>query len=195
MNDLEKYRISRLCNHEAGHLIVSKIFGFKTDGISLIVNPGVGHSGEATTILPKKGIDNIDKLIIYLNERIQILYAGVIAEATDINKNYNQDYALNEWRNGGGKVDHAKVRELTHVLRNITNPDTYVDKKHQEELDELDSINFDNAVQIVFDNIELIHEVGKLLSNKVILYNTNYDLSESELNELEKIEKLNKNLI
>ena len=94
-----------------------------------------GHYGEAIVILPKERIDNYDKLKIYLNQRIQILYAGVIAESMNLDRSYNTEYALNEWRNGGGMIDYAKVRELTHVLRNITYTECSNEKVYQQQLE------------------------------------------------------------
>ncbi|MQP53293.1 MULTISPECIES: hypothetical protein [unclassified Flavobacterium] len=181
INEQDKIRAEKICIHEAGHLIASKLLGFKTNGISIKIYPTIGHSGEATIILPTPEITNNDKLIEYLEKRVQILYAGVIAQFTDIDKNFDNENALKEWRNGGGMVDYAKVRELTHILRNIKYPTTSEEDEQQLELDKLDQVNFANSVKIVFENIIEIHRIGKLLSYKVLQYDITYTLTEDEL--------------
>ncbi|MFD2907518.1 hypothetical protein ACFSX9_02100 [Flavobacterium ardleyense] len=181
ISEKDKVRAKKICIHEAGHLITSKLFGFKTNGISILINQRIGHSGEATIILPVANITNNNELIGYLEKRIQILYAGVIAEFTDLNKNFDDSSALIDWKNGGGMVDYAKIRELTHVLRNIKYPKTSEENKQQLELDKLDKVNFANSVQIVFENIREIHRIGKLLSDKVLQYDITYNLTEGEL--------------
>lgn len=174
-------RGEKVCIHEAGHLIVSKLQGFKTNGISIEIYPRIGHSGEATIILPTPEITDNDKLIDYLEKRVQILYAGVIAQFTDIDKNFDNENALKEWKNGGGMVDYAKVRELVHVIRNIKFPNTYIEKVQQSELDLIDKEIFSKTAELIMDKIEMIHQIGIQLNNKVVNYNKRYYLSELEI--------------
>lgn len=184
INKQDKKRSERICIHEAGHLITSKLFGFKTNGISMLINQRIGHSGEATIILPMENITDNEKLIDYLEKRIQILYAGVIAEFTELNKKFDNNNALKEWKVGGGAIDHAKIRELTHVLRNIKYPNTLIDKEQQNELDLIDSEMFSRTVELIMDNIELIHSVGIALNDKIIHYDIKYYLTELEIQNL-----------
>ena len=181
INEQDKKRAERICIHEAGHLITSKLYGFKTNGISILINQRIGHSGEATIILPMENITGNDKLIDYLEKRIQILYAGVIAQFTDIDKNFDNENALKEWRNGGGMVDYAKVRELVHVIRNIKFPNTYIEKEQQNELDLIDNEIFIKTVKLIKDKIEIIHNIGYTIKNKIIEYDNKYYLSELEI--------------
>lgn len=184
ISEQDKIRAEKICIHEAGHLISSKLLGFKTNGISIQIYSSIGHSGEATIILPTSEINDSDKLIEYLENRVQVLYAGVIAQFTDINKNFDNDNAIKEWNNGGGMVDYAKVRELVHVIRNIKFPNTYIEKVQQSELDLIDKEIFSKTAELIMDKIEMIHQIGIQLSNKVINYNERYYLSELEIQDI-----------
>ncbi len=61
----EENRIKKLCNHEAGHLLLSKLFLFRTNGLCLEVNQQIGHTGEAVIILSTSGINSIPHLVDY----------------------------------------------------------------------------------------------------------------------------------
>ncbi len=176
-------KIRRICNHEAGHYVVSRELGFTTCGISAMFQLN-GHSGEAGVELWRHSIVNIEELISYIERRVQILYAGAIAEAMDIQGNYNSKYALDEWRNGGSTTDYAKIRELVHILRDSKHPNTKDETETQNQLNEIDNILVEAAGEIVHKRIELIYRIGNLLFQKVNFYDIKYELTESEINEI-----------
>ena len=100
INQQDQKRIKLICNHEAGHYIVGRELSFKTHGITIVVQPFQGHSATAVIEPWTPSIDDLQKLRIYLERRIQVLFAGAIAEAMDENGKYDSDYALKEWRTG-----------------------------------------------------------------------------------------------
>src|SRR5579871_4145636 len=109
-------RIRKICNHEAGHYIVAKEMGFETNGIAATFHTPSGHSGEAGISLWGKTINDLPQLDSYLEKRTKVLYAGAMAEATDINGIFDDIYAKKELENGGSTNDFAKIRELTQIL-------------------------------------------------------------------------------
>lgn len=186
----DSIRIRKVCNHEAGHYILAREMKFKTHGISAKFDFPLGHSGSAGCEPWKPSIESSEDIGNYLERRVQILYAGVIAEAMDKEGNYDSDYALNEWRNGGGKDDYSKFRELIHVLRNIKHPNTIDEQEVQKQLDNIDNDLIQKTGEIVHKRIALIHGVGHSLFRKVQEYNTEYELSENEINQIQMIKRL-----
>jgi hypothetical protein len=183
-------RIKKVCNHEAGHYILAREMKFKTHGISATFTFPQGHSGSSGSEPWTPLITSVQDIEDYLERRVQVLYAGVISEAMDIKGNYNSDYALNEWRNGGGKDDYSKFRELIQVLRNIKHPETNDQQNAQKQLDFIDNLLIQKTGGIVHNRIELIYEVGDFLFRKVKEYNIKYELTEDEINQIPSIKTL-----
>lgn len=179
--------IENICNHEAGHYIIAREFGFITNGISIEMRIN-GYSG-VTILEPRtSGINNFTELENYLRRRIKVLYAGVISESYEMGN--CSDYALYEWNSGGGKDDHSKIRELTQVLRNIVYPNTEHEPEAQKELTDLDSELFGQTVEIVSERLKLIRGIASMLSEKVKEYNIKYYLTETEINDIPNIKEL-----
>lgn len=180
-------RIENICNHEAGHYIAGRELNFITQGISIEVNIN-GHCGESVIEPRTMGIDNFQKLGEYLRRRIKVLYAGVISESFD--KEDCSNYALKEWRTGGGMNDYAKIKELTQTLRNILYPETELESQAQTELDKIDKELFDESIKIVTERRELIRGISSMLLEKVKEYDKKYFLTESEINNVQNIKEL-----
>lgn len=190
INQYDSDRIRKVCNHEAGHYILAREMMFNTHGISASFSFPQGHSGSSGCEPWSPSIQSIQDIENYLERRVKVLYAGVIAEAMDIDGNYNSDYALKEWRNGGGKDDYSKFRELIQVLRNIRHPETIDEAEAQKQLDNIDQELIQKTGEIVYNRIELIHGIGDSLFRKVQNYNTEYQLTEKEIVQIPMIKKL-----
>ena len=177
----DKERILKVCNHEAGHYIASKEMQFTTNGIKAFFNYPNGHSGESEVELWKSGLKSTNDLKSYIENRIIVLYVGVMAESMQINGQYDELYALNEWKKGGGMIDHAKIRELTHVLRKVLFTETSEKSIAQEELDSIDKLLFQKSFDFVKNHIGIIYQIGNLLFEKVTMYHVEYLLTEEEI--------------
>lgn len=186
----QKDRIIRICNHETGHYIVSRELKFRTGVIKVKITSVQNHCASSEIEPWTPHIDSVDKIVEYLERRIKVLYAGVLSEATNNKGEYNSDYALNEWRKGGGKDDYAKIRELVQTLRNIKYPDITDPDEIQKGLDKLDAELFRGAYSIVMDRLKLIQGVSENMYRKIKKFNVNYELSENEINEIPKIKEL-----
>ncbi|MBT1705555.1 hypothetical protein KK060_19850 [Fulvivirgaceae bacterium PWU20] len=186
----DQQRIKSVCKHEAGHYLVAKLLGFKTHGISIKVHFPIGHEGGSTIEPSLPGITNIDLLKSHLRKRIQILYAGVISEAFHNENTYDSDYALKEWRTGGGRDDYSKIRELTHILRNISFPSSSNTDEMQSQLTKIDDELINLTGETVSTNLRLISSICDLLLKKVAHYDEHFELSEGEILELPSMRNL-----
>ena len=90
----------------------------------------------------KAGIKSIEDIIQMLKSRIVVLYGGVIAESTSADGICDQAYASNEWNKKGGMHNHAKIKELSFVLRSILHSDTIENGEIRSELDVIDGEMF-----------------------------------------------------
>jgi len=176
-SDLE--RIQRVCMHEAGHLIVARRLNFKTGGISVLFHPRSGHSGESIVEI-HESIRNVIDLQVYLRKRIQVLYAGVFAEAS-WNGSYDATYAEQEWKQLGGMIDHAKIKELTHLLRCSLHPELVGEEEANAQLEQIGKELIKKCGDLVMDNLDLIKALSEKLALKVTEYSKYYDLTEIEI--------------
>jgi hypothetical protein len=67
--------------HGAGHYIVALVFGFRAGDLTLkMIGPIEGHEAGAGIKLGQP-LTNREDILQYLKKRVQVLYAGVLAEA------------------------------------------------------------------------------------------------------------------
>lgn len=165
---------ARVAQHEMGHYVIARALGFRTGDVSIMITRPNGHYATSAITLPE-AIESIEDLRVYLERRIIVLYAGALAETLSgpgsPEKNVNIDKAreILENPNQGGEQDHAKVRELVHVLRNVSHPSTNLsdEKELQTELNELNGRLFNRAAELVEDLAETIIGLGCNLANRV----------------------------
>ncbi len=183
-------RIKRICNHEAGHYIVARELLFITHGIAVQFDPIQGHTGHAVIEPWTPNITSITEISVYLERRIKVLFAGAISEAMEVTGEFDADYACRDWKTGGSTNDHSKIRELVQTLRNIKYPQTTDEAAAQIELTKIDKDLIQKTFEIVQNRIELIHEIGNMLFQKVKDYLVKYELLETEINQVKRIREL-----
>ena len=187
-NDRE--RVLLVCMHEVGHYILSKEMGFDTYGVSVQIERYGGHSGSSSFKSWNPYMDSLAKMKSFLERRIKVLYAGVIAECIDEEGNYDGNRAALEWMIGGGKNDHSNIRELTRLLRDVDFPDTVGEVEVNAQLKQIDDRLISETGNIILERIELIHSLAKILSDRVLDYGIEYSLMENELIRMPPIQKL-----
>ena len=190
IEQFDQRRIRKICNHEAGHYIVAREMSFETNGIAAMFQPRIGHSGETHIQLWKHSIASLAELTAYLEKRLKILHAGAIAEAMDVQGKYDIEYARKACKEGSSAMDNAKIRELTHILRDTRYPDTSDEELAQQQLAEIGDELTQQAGAIIYDRIGLIHGVGDMLFRKVEEYNIKYELTEAEIDSIPIIRQL-----
>ncbi|MBH8611991.1 peptidase M41 [Pseudomonas mohnii] len=121
-------RALQIAHHEMGHYVVARALGFETGGVTLTVTMDLRHKGGATINLVRP-ISSMDAMRAYLEARIIMLFAGAMAQTLPSAPVGAKRVDLSDAAailNGalGAERDDAKIRELRHLLRNITYPDT-----------------------------------------------------------------------
>ena len=121
-------RALQIAHHEMGHYVVARALGFTTGGVTLSVTMDLRHKGGATINLVRP-ISSMDAMRAYLEARIIMLFAGAMAQTLPSAPVGAKRVDLSDAAailNGalGAERDDAKIRELRHLLRNITYPDT-----------------------------------------------------------------------
>ena len=173
--------IQRICRHEVGHLIAAREIGFITHEIKVSIALGSGHRALSVIELWTPHIIDIPSVIKYLNKRLIVLYAGAVAESLDQHGNYDGEYALNEWRNGGAMDDYAKIRELTQLLRNLIYPETTDREKIDGQLKDIGDEVCRKTGELLLGRKELIWELSSMLIKKFREYGKEFDLTELEM--------------
>jgi hypothetical protein len=121
-------RALQIAHHEMGHYVVARALGFETGGVTLTVSMDLRHQGGASITLVRP-ISSLDAMKEYLEARIMVLMAGAMAQtlpsklsaAKRVDKPKATAILKGEQ---GAEQDYAKIRELVHLLRNITCPCT-----------------------------------------------------------------------
>jgi hypothetical protein len=121
-------RALQIAHHEMGHYVVARALGFTTGGVTLSVTMDLRHKGGATINLVRP-ISSMDAMRAYLEARIIMLFAGAMAQTLPSAPVGAKRVDLSDAAailNGalGAERDDAKIRELRHLLRNISYPDT-----------------------------------------------------------------------
>jgi hypothetical protein len=173
--------------HEAGHYIVALALGFRPGDLKLkIIGPIEGHEAGAGIKLGQP-LTNREDILQYLKKRVQVLYAGVLAQSLE-QKKINNDAAL-EYITNHGKDDYSKVRELVHLIRNIEYPDDNSEEEKQRHLNEITDDLWNRAAAIVEAEHELINGLGRRLASEVKEVNVEARLTEETICQLPAIIK------
>ena len=168
-------RALQIACHEMGHYVVARALGFETAGVSLTVTKDLRHKGGASVSLAR-AITSMDAMKEYLEARMMVLFAGAMAQTLPSvgarEKRVDKSKAV-AILNGvlGAEHDDAKLRELRHLLRNITYPET--DPEACDSITgELKAINdrlWMRTQEIVEAWAETIIELGEMLVDRMAL--------------------------
>ena len=118
----------QIAHHEMGHYVVARALGFATGGVTLTVTMDLRHQAGASITLARS-MSSIDAVKDYLEARMMVLFAGAmgqsLASEQSSGKHVDRRKAAAILKGGqGAEQDYAKIRELGHLLHNITYPDT-----------------------------------------------------------------------
>ncbi|WP_130905971.1 MULTISPECIES: peptidase M41 [unclassified Pseudomonas] len=121
-------RALQIAHHEMGHYVVARALGFATGGVTLTVTKDLRHHGGASITLVRP-ISSMEAMKAYLEARMMVLLAGAMAQtlpskpsaAKHVDKPKATAILKGEQ---GAEQDYAKIRELQHLLRNITCQDS-----------------------------------------------------------------------
>ncbi|VVN68812.1 peptidase M41 [Pseudomonas fluorescens] len=118
----------QIANHEMGHYVVARALGFETGDVTLKVTVGLAHHGGASITLARS-ISSIEEMKEHLEGRIMVLFAGAMGQT--LPPKHSPEKLVDKSKAAailkgelGAEQDYAKIRELGHLLRNISYPDT-----------------------------------------------------------------------
>jgi hypothetical protein len=175
-----------VAKHEAGHYVVARVNGFATPGFSATMFNASGAflGGNETTIArPLRSLDQTQR---YLEQRIQILYAGALAESLSQTGDIDYNAAVDCLQNRGGKDDYTKVRELLNLLGNLKYPSDATLLEMQTKLSAVELEVWNTSADIVKAERLIIEGLAGLLTEKLMqsTFNTLVTLSASEIDTL-----------
>lgn len=165
----------QIANHEMGHYVVARALGFATGGVTLSVTMDLRHQGGASITLARP-ISSMETLTTYLEARMMVLLAGVmgqtLASTLSSGKRVDKSKAAAILKGAqGAEQDYAKVKELQHLLRNITCPDTAPASSDRiaAELQAMTDRVWGRTQEIVDDLADTITELGSVLVDSMVI--------------------------
>lgn len=168
-------RALQIAHHEMGHYVVARALGFTTGGVTLSVTMDLRHKGGATINLVRP-ISSMDAMRAYLEARIIMLFAGAMAQTLPSTPVGVKRVDLSDAAailNGalGAERDDAKIRELRHLLRNITYPDTGLTSPDRiaTELKAINDCLWLRAQEMVEALAESITGLGAAMVDRMVL--------------------------
>jgi len=168
-------RALQIAHHEMGHYVVARALGFETGGVTLTVTMDLRHKGGATINLVRP-ISSMDAMRAYLEARIIMLFAGAMAQTLPSAPVGAKRVDLSDAAailNGalGAERDDAKIRELRHLLRNITYPDTDLASSDRiaTELKAINDCLWLRAQEMVEALAESITGLGAAMVDRMVL--------------------------
>lgn len=179
--------ILRTAKHEAGHYIVGRALGFDFGALTIkFTDLDGGHEAGAAIYLAQPVLDTAG-IMDYLERRVQVLYAGVLAESLDAVGKVQFPLAL-RYIGVSAKDDHSKVRELANLLRNLRFPASER-AEADAQLNESDLDLWNRAAVVVEREHEYIVGLANRLASEVKVLGKAYSISEAELKSLPSLVK------
>src|SRR6516165_5870327 len=132
--------VSATILHECGHLLAARSLGFPTGGIHLSST----EAGASIDLL--LSLKTIDQVLEFIERRVQVLYAGSLAESL-VRKKVQDDVA-NKLLMSTAANDFAKVRELLRMWIGLKHPEV-TESKFQEELTQANERLYSKAAKLV----------------------------------------------
>jgi hypothetical protein len=143
--------VTSTIRHECGHLVVARSLGFPTGGIHL----SPAEAGASIDLL--LSLKTIDEALEFIERRVQVLYAGSLAESL-VRKKIQNDVA-NKLLMSTAANDFAKVRELVRMWVGLKHPEV-TESKFQEKLTKVNDRLYNKAASLVEDHAGLIIDLA-----------------------------------
>lgn len=162
----------QIAHHEMGHYVVARALGFATGGVTLSVTMDLRHQGGASVTLARP-ISSMEAMRAHLEARMMVLLAGAMGQTlSSSRKRVDKSKAVAILKGAlGAEQDYAKVKELQHLLRNITCPDTdpASSERVAAELQAMTDRVWGRTQKIVEDLADTIIELGRLLVDSMVI--------------------------
>jgi hypothetical protein len=165
----------QIANHEMGHYVIARALGFETGDVTLKVTMDLRHQAGASIILTRS-IPSIEAMKKHLEGRLIVLFAGAMSQTLPAKRSARKLVDKSKATailNGefGAEQDYAKVRELRHLLRNVSYPDTdpASSERITAELKEITDRVWLRTQQIVEELADTITGLGVVLVDGMVI--------------------------
>jgi hypothetical protein len=138
--------------HEAGHLVIARREGFSTGSLKLAPR----QASAAITLIPS--IRTLEELVSYIERRVVVLYAGMLAEALHGAEISRQK--AERLRASTAEDDYKKIRELVRCVAGVRKPDAASEQDFQTALDEAEMDLVGRSGDAVIANHKVIEKVA-----------------------------------
>jgi len=168
--------------HEVGHWVLAKYLGFKTGDIEIEIlenNKFHGHNG-AAKIFPEPDINNLDTLYKYIDNRICILFAGVISQILEKNNSNERTAAI--LLETDGADDYKKIQELLFIARGVRFSGSIQESSELDHRNLIQKECWEKSDFLVKENKDLILFISKKIAQEIVLSNKCYLFKEERLN-------------
>jgi hypothetical protein len=167
---------TRVAKHEAGHYVVARVHGFGvTDFYATLLDSRGGYRGgcETTIAQPLTTMPQVDD---YLNRRVQVLYAGALAESLNSLGEIDYPAAANCLKVGGAMDDYSKARELLNLVGNVRYAHGSTIGEMQTQLSAIEMNIWQAAASCVQADHLVIHGLARLLADRLVASDLNVPL-------------------
>ncbi|WP_392893764.1 peptidase M41 [Pseudomonas migulae] len=168
-------RALQIAHHEMGHYVMARALGFSTGGVTLSVTMDLRHQGGASITLARP-ITSMEALTTYLEARMMVLMAGAMGQTLSSKQvsgsHVDKSKAVAILKGAqGAEQDYAKVKELQHLLRNITcqETDSTSSERIAAELKAMTDHVWTRAQKIIDDLADTITELALLLVERMVI--------------------------
>lgn len=179
--------LHNVVRHEAGHWLLAEHYRFKAGDILIERLDGFENYRGGSEIYLAKAFGECRDVEVYLNQRIQVLYAGAIAESIDATGNVDSDKACAILTKGTGKNDFDKSQELIHVLRSLLHGVPEHKTACREQIDDLSKTIWEAAIGVVEGLSPLIEDIAKHLMERTQSSETTFGIRERSIRDIPKI--------
>lgn len=179
--------LPRAAQHEVGHWITARQLGFPVGYLSLTIRDFNGSYEGGSEIILTASITTNEEIASYLEKRIAVLLAGVLAEWLK-GDSIDMDAAAHSLTTTAAN-DSAKMVELANLLRNIRHPGISDAAEAQATLDVLLKPIHDQVAKLVIESKEVVHGLGARLASEVKAVGPEYRIERSEIEGLPAIRK------
>lgn len=163
--------------HEFGHHIVARALGFAPGDVSAEIS---GNAGGTSAMDTSRPLMTVDDIVQFCEDRIKVLYAGVLAET--LRADAIDNAAVLKLAHSTGKMDHMMVQQLCNLLRNVryaNDPKPLAERKMQADEARL----WNESARLVVLYAPLIQNLAKELHNLRADHGKPAIMTELELNQ------------
>jgi len=186
-----KRHLKKVCYHEVGHWLVTNFCNFFATDIEITATDNSGSYNGSSGIVKRKDLLNKDDIIQYIEDRIKILYAGILSEYLE-NGKVQKEKAIDFIDNVSSNYshihdDHNRINELFYILVNIIIPTALPDDEIQNNINAIQDRLVDETIAMLEKSAYVIIGLADRLLSELKYVNKPVILTSEALLSLEAV--------